>query len=333
MSSADSNFNHRRDHIYCVKPPSSSSLSEAKEVKETLERLKQRLHQQGKRDVFLYFYFTGHSDKKQNLICSSCDDVLTVSDLKDQFTNLKGLVGEFLIILDCCFADGNIVSDDITNEAYVVHKSPGQEDKQDPFQRLSVDLCRLLDGSEDCEDTKDPNSKVVEHDTLDGNVLVKAPSKVRVTVRQWSSSLSEQSSYANLTGNSYLTQYLVRGLRGAQSKCPLTKSSSCSWCEKFRAQAKGVGYITAANLETYISKHVDKHLQRKSGEKRQTPCMRSLLHSNETVLAYYSEDVLQDEVIFKSPTGSIERIVIDKFPFSLLEFQRQLFSIAKVKGM
>lgn len=221
MSSTDSNFNHRRDHIYCVKPPSSSNLSEAKEVKETLERLKQRLHQQEKRDVFLYFYFTGHSDKKQNLICSSCDDVLTVSDLKDQFTNLKGLVGEFLIILDCCFADGNIVSDDITNEAYVVHKSPGQEDKQDPFQRLSVDLCRLLDGSEDCEDTKDPNSKVVEHDTLDGNVLVKAPSKVRVTVRQWSSSLSEQSSYANLTGNSYLTQYLVRGLRGAQSKCPL----------------------------------------------------------------------------------------------------------------
>ena len=163
-------------------------------------------------------------------------------------------------------------------------------------------------------------------------MILKAPSKAKVTVRQWSSSLSEQSSYGKRTGNSFLTQYLVRGLRGAHSKCPLTKSS-CSWCEKFRAQARSVGYITAANLEAYISKHVDKQLQRPSGEKRQTPCMRSLLHSNETVLAYYSEDILQDEVIFKCPSGRIEGIVVDQFPFTLLEFQKQLFSVTKVKGM
>lgn len=332
MSSVDSNFDHRRDHIYCVKPHSSCQLSQATEVKQALAKLKQDLQQQGKRDVFLYFYFTGHSDKSQNLICSSYDDVLTVSDLKDQFTHLKGLVGEFLIILDCCFADGNIVSDDITNEAYFVHKSPDQEDKQDPFKRLSVDLYRLLDDREDYEDIKTPNPKEAEQDTLDGNVILKAPSKAKVTVRQWSSSLSEQSSYGKRTGNSFLTQYLVRGLRGAHSKCPLTKSS-CSWCEKFRAQARSVGYITAANLEAYISKHVDKQLQRPSGEKRQTPCMRSLLHSNETVLAYYSEDILQDEVIFKCPSGRIEGVVVDQFPFTLLEFQKQLFSVTKVKGL
>ena len=61
--------------------------------------------------------------------------------------------------------------------------------------------------------------------------------------------------------------------------------------------------------------------------------MRSLLHSSETVLAYYSEDVLKDEVIFKCPSGRIEEIVVDQFPFTLLEFQKQLFSITKVKGM
>lgn len=332
MSSIDSNFDHRRDHIYCVKPHSSCQLSQATEVKRALAKLKQDLQQQGKRDVFLYFYFTGHSDKSQNLICSSYDDVLTVSDLKDQFTHLKGLVGEFLIILDCCFADGNIVSNDITNEAYFVYKSPGQEDKQDPLKRLSVDLYRLLDDREDFEDIKTPNTKEAEQDTLDGNVILKGPSKAKVTVRQWSSSLSEESSYGKRTGNSFLTQYLVRGLRGAHSKCPLTKSS-CSWCEKFRAQARSVGYITAANLEAYVSKHVDKHVQRLSGEKRQTPCMRSLSHSNETVLAYYSEDVLQDEVIFKCPSGRMEGIVVDQFPFTLFEFQKQLFSVTKVKGM
>ena len=47
--------------MYCIKPQSSGS--QAAEVRNTLGHLKEQLAKEGKRDVFLYFCFSGHSDQ------------------------------------------------------------------------------------------------------------------------------------------------------------------------------------------------------------------------------------------------------------------------------
>ena len=284
--------------------------------------------------MFLYFYFSGHSDQNGNLVCSSEEDILTEAELREHLHLLKVNVTEFLIILDCCYADGKIASEHLEDGAFLVHKSPEPAEETDsPRQQPLESLCCQLNGSEDCEATKEPISSATEQcieadsgsDTLDGNVFCKAPS-VGFTVRQWSSSSSQQQSYGKLKGNSFLTEYIICGLRSAHT-CRFAKPR-CSFCETFKAQAKSVGFISVANLEDFISKHV-KLAARKAGGRIQSPRMRSM-HSSETILAYYNEEELFDEIIFKSTSEDSERIKVDGFPLTLEEFQMQMFS--KVKG-
>lgn len=318
--------------MFCIKPPLSCDVSQAAEVRKTLGELKQKLH--GKKDVFLWFYFSGHSDLKGNLICSSDEDVLTEVELKEHLHQLKDNVGEFLIILDCCFADGKIASAQLEDEAFLVHKSldPAEETEEpSDWQHPMESLCNKLHSGEDSEADKEPISSAAEqstetdHDTWDGNVICKAP-LVHFTVRQWSSSLREQQSYGMAKGNSFLTQYIICGLRGAHT-CPFAKPS-CRYCETFKTQAKSLGYISAANLEVFISKHVERAAS-KAGRLSQRPRIRSL-HSSETILAYYNEGILCDEIIFRSTTDDSNKIAVDNFPILLEEFQKQMFS--KVKG-
>ena len=317
-------FIFRRDHIYCIKP-SSSDISQVPEITQNLLELKQNLEMQGKKNVFLYFYFSGHSDQNGNFICSSGKDVLTQSELKGHLHSLKDNVSEFLIILDCCYADGKIASIHLENDTFLVYKSPHPAEETEAPQQLPLEsLCSSLDSSGDCK-TKDHEDHI---STVDGNVFCKAPA-VGFTVRQWSSSLSQQESYGKSKGNSFLTEYIIRGLRGAHS-CPFAKDkpSNCSYCDTFKAQAKSVGYITAANLETFISKHVELAAF-KAGGRRQSPRIRSL-HSDDMILAYYNEEVLHDEIMFKTATGSSEKITVDQFPLTLVDLQEQLFN--KLKG-
>lgn len=280
--------------------------------------------------MFLYFYFSGHSDQSGNLLCSSENDLLTEAELKEHFKHLN--VSEFLIILDCCYADGKITSEHIDNESFLVNKSPvepaGLESRQYPLESLCANLQTTGAGEDSVVPRKEPISNVTEDlpetdfDTLDGNVFNKAP--VVFTVRQWSSSLSQQQSYAKAKG-SFLTQFIICGLRGAW-ECPFSK---CSSCDRFKAKAKSLGYISAANLEDFISKHVEKAASR-AGGRHQNPRMRTV-HSKETLLAFYSDEVLRDDILFKSPSsGLTERITVDKFPILLLEFQKLVFS--KVQG-
>lgn len=281
--------------------------------------------------MFLYFYFSGHSDQSGNLLCSSENDLLTEAELKELLKHLN--VSEFLIILDCCYADGKIASEYIDDESFLVHKSPHPvelESQQHPLESLCNNLQKTGGGEDSVVPRKEPISNAAEElsetdfDTLDGNVFNKAPI-VTFTVRQWSSSLSRQESYAKTKGNSFLTQYIICGLRGAH-ECPF---SNCSSCDRFKAKAKSLGYISAANLEDFISKHVEKAASR-AGGRHQNPRMRTV-HSKETILAFYSEEILRDEIMFKSTSsGFTERITIEKFPFTLLEFQELMFS--KVQG-
>jgi len=282
--------------------------------------------------VFLYFYFSGHSDQNGNLVCSSEEDILTEVELREHLHLLKDHVSEFLIILDCCYADGKIASEHLEDGAFLVHKSPEPAEETDsPRQQPLESLCCQLYGSEDCEATKEPVSSAAKQltetdsDTLDGNMFCKAPS-IGFTVRQWSSSLGQQQSYGKLKGNSFLTEYIICGLRSAHT-CRFAKPN-CPYCETFKAQAKSVGFISVANLEDFISKHV-KLAARKAGGRIQSPRMRSV-HSSETILAYYNEDELCDEIIFKSASEDSERIKVDGFPLTLEEFQIQMFF--KVKG-
>lgn len=320
-------FHPRSDHVFCITPLSSRSMSQATRVRQALQELQQKL--QGKKDVFLYFYFSGHSDQNGNLLCwcSSEKDVLTEAELKEDFRHLN--VNEFLIILDCCYADGKIASQYIEDDNFLVHKSPepaALESKQHPLESLYHNLQK----TDSCKDSKEPISNASEElpqtgfDTLDGNVFTKAP-LVRFTVRQWSSSLSHEESYAKTKGNSFLTQFIICGLRGAHN----CQFSNCSSCDRFKAKAKSLGYISAANLEDFISNHVEKAASR-AGGRRQTPRMRTV-HSKETILAFYNEEILCDEIVFRSTSGISERINIDEFPLSLSEFQKQVYS--KVQGI
>ena len=290
--------------------------------------------------MFLYFYFSGHSDQSGNLLCSSEKDCLTEVELKEHFRHLN--VNEFLIILDCCYADGKIASEHIEDESFLVHKSPDPaaepavEPAAEPAAQMASwqhplqSLCSNLQATSGDGNLKEPISNAAvdvtdtDFDTLDGNVFNKAP-LVPFTVRQWSSSLSQQESYARAKGNSFLTQFIICGLRGAH-ECPF---SNCSSCDTFKAQAKSLGYIKAANLEDFISKHVEKAASR-AGGRHQSPRMRTV-HSKETVLAFYSEEILHDEIMFRSTSAFYQRITIDKFPLLLLEFQKLVFS--EVKGI
>lgn len=314
--------------MYCIKPQ-SGDISQAAEVKQTLLMLKQVL--QGKKDVFLYFYFSGHSDQNGNLICSSEKDILTGAELKDHLHLLKNNVAEFLIILDCCYADGKITSEHLEDDAFLVHKSlePSAVEPEPPHCLPLESLCSELHHS---APAKEPVSSAAEQfsesdfDTLDGNVFCKAPLDVHFTVRQWSSSSREQQSYGKSKGNSFLTDYIIRGLQGAH-KCPFAKPK-CSDCDRFKDTAKSVGFVSAANLEDFVSKHVEKAAS-KAGGRRQNPRMRTM-HSKETILAYYNEEILRDQIVFKSTSGDRERITVDGFPLQLEGFQRQIFS--QVKG-
>ena len=316
-------FYPRNDHVFSIMPSSSWGMSQAHQVKQALQELRQRL--QGKKDVFLYFYFSGHSDQNGNLLCwcSSEEDVLTEAELKEEFSHLN--VNEFLIILDCCYADGKIASEYIKDDNFLVHKSPeALESEQHPLESLYNNLQKTVSH----EDSLEPISKELEElpqtsfDTLDGNVFTKAPLK-RFTVRQWSSSLSHEESYAKAKG-SFLTQFIICGLRGAR-ECQF---SNCSSCVRFKAKAKSLGYISAANLEDFISNHVE-NAALKAGGRRQTPRMRTV-HSKETILAFYNEEILCDAIVFRSTSGISERIDLDNFPLSLLEFQKLVYS--KVQG-
>ena len=314
--------------------PQSGDISQAAQVKKTLHMLKQAL--QGKKDVLLYFYFSGHSDQNGNLICSSGKDILTETELKEHLHLLKDNVKEFLIILDCCYADGKITSEHLEDEAFLVHKSIEPAVESEPPHCLPLEsLCSKLHHSEDCTPEKEPVSSAAgidtdtetDFDTMDGNVVCKAPlGDVRFTVRQWSSSSREQESYGKSKGNSFLTEYIIRGLQGAH-KCPFAKPK-CSDCDRFKDKAKSVGYISAANLEDFVSTHVEKAAS-KAGGRLQNPRMRTM-HSKETKLAYYNEETLCDQIVFKSASGDCERITIDEFPLQLEGFQKQIFS--QVKG-
>lgn len=303
-------------------------MSQAAQVRQALHELKEKL--QGKKDVFLYFYFSGHSDQNGNLVCLSERDLLTEAELKEHLRHLN--VNEFLIILDCCYADGKIASDHIDDESFLVHKSPlaaETESSQHPLESLCSNLQSTGADEDSVVSHKEPISNATgllpetDFDTLDGNVFNKAP-LVSFTIRQWSSSLSQQESYAT-KGNSFLTRYIICGLRGAD-ECPF---SNCSSCNIFKTKGKSLGYITAADLEDFISKHVEKAASR-AGGRHQNPRMRTV-HSKETILAFYNEKILCDEIIFKSSlSGFTDRITIDKLPFYLLEFQQLIFS--KVQG-
>lgn len=316
-------FYPRNDHVFSIMPSTSCGVSQADLVRQELQELRQRL--QGKRDVFLYFYFSGHSDQNGNLLCycSSEEDVLREADLKEEFRHLN--VNEFLIILDCCFADGKIASEYIKDDNFLVYKSPAAlESAQHPLESLYVNLQETVSH----EDSLKPIPNVSEElpqtgsDTLDGNVFTKVPLR-KFTIRQWSSSLSHERSYAKAKG-SFLTQFIICGLRGAQ-KCQF---SNCASCSRFKAKAKSLGYISAANLEDFISNHVE-NAASSHGGLRQTPRMRTV-HSKETILAFYNEEILCDEILFRSTSGISERINIDDFPLKLPEFQKLVYY--KVQG-
>ena len=313
-------FYPRNDHVFSITPSSSSGMSQAHQVRQVLRELKQRL--QGKKDVFLYFYFSGHSDQNGNLLCwcSSEDDVLTAPELKE---DLKLNVNEFMIILDCCYADGKIASEHIKDDNFLVHKSP-VESMQHPLESLYNNLHKTVSHEDFVEPVSDASEELPQtgFDTLDGNVLTKAPLG-RFTIRQWSSSLSHEESYAKGKG-SFFTQFMVCGLRGAH-KCQF---SNCSSCDRFKAKAKSLGYISAANLEDFVSNHVENAASAADG-RHQTPRMRTV-HSKETILAFYNEEILCDEIVFRSTSGISERISIDDFPLSLLDFQKLVYS--KVQG-
>ena len=322
----------RKDQIFTITPssPSGSGTLQSTLVRQALQELKQKLH--GKKDVFVYFYFSGHSDKNGNLLCSSEDDRLTVNDLKEHLNHLNPHAREFLIILDCCYADGKIASEHIEDEKFLVHKSlepVNLESRPHPLESLCSNLQEASGAEGSCAVGKSPISNAAvdlpetDFDALDGNVINKAPLVPSFTIRQWSSSLSQQESYAKARSGSFLTQYIICGLRGAH-EC---RFPNCTSCDKFKAQAKSLGYISAANLEDFISKHVEK-ASRDAGL-QQSPRMRTV-HSKETILAFYSEGILRDEILFKSPSGYTERIIIDKLPLHLLEFQSLVFS--KVQG-
>ena len=315
-------FYPRNDHVFSIMPSSSCGMSQAHQVRQVLRELKQRL--QGKKDVFLYFYFSGHSDQNGNLLCwcSSEDDVLTAPELKE---DLKLNVNEFMIILDCCYADGKIASEHIKDDNFLVHKSPSPvESIQHPLESLYNNLQKTVSHEDFVEPVSDASEELPQtsFDTLDGNVLTKAPLG-RFTIRQWSSSLSHEESYAKGKG-SFFTQFMVCGLRGAH-KCQF---SNCSSCDRFKAKAKSLGYISAANLEDFVSNHVENAASAADG-RHQTPRMRTV-HSKETILAFYNEEILCDEIVFRSTSGISERISIDDFPLSLLDFQKLVYS--KVQG-
>ena len=313
-------FYPRNDHVFSIMP-SSCGRSQAPQVRQALQELQQRL--QGKKDVFLYFYFSGHSDQNGNLLCwcSSEDDVVTEAELKEDLEHLN--VNELFIILDCCYADGKIASEHIKDDNFLVHKSPAPlESKQHPLESLYNNLQKTVHTSH--EGSVKPVSDVSEElpqvgfDTLDGNVFTKAPLG-RFTIRQWSSSLSHEESYAKAKG-SFFTQFIICGLRGTH-ECQF---ANCSSCDTFKAKAKSLGYISAANLEDFVSNHVENAALR-AGGRRQTPRMRTV-HSKETILAFYNEEILRDEIVFRSTSGISQRINIDGFPLPLLEFQMLVYS-------
>ncbi|XP_022799609.1 uncharacterized protein LOC111337538 isoform X3 [Stylophora pistillata] len=317
----------RKDHISTITPSASRGTSQSDLVKQVLQELKQKL--QGKKDVFVYFYFSGHSDHNGNLLCSSDNDCLTVDDLKNHLTLLNPHVREFLIILDCCFADGNIASEHIKDESFLVHKSLDSvnvEAPPHPLESLCSEFQEASGAESSCVIGKSPISNAeadfAESDfsTVDENVISKAPVIPSFTFRQWSSSLSQQQSYAQIRSGSFLTHYITCGLRGAHD----CKFKDCKFCGKFKAQAKSLGYITASNLEDFVSKHVEEAAA-KAGGRRQSPRIRSI-HSKETILAFYNEEPLRDEMLFKSTSGYTERIVVDKYPLHLLDFQSMVFS-------
>ena len=307
--------------MFSITPSSSCGMSQARQVRQALQELRQGL--QGKKDVFLYFYFSGHSDQNGNLLCwcSSEDDVLTEAELKEDLKHLN--VNEFLIILDCCYADGTIASEYIKNDNFLVHKSPApapQESKQHPLETLCNNLQEAVSQEDSVEPVLDLSEDLpqTDFDTLDGNVSTKAPLG-RFAIRQWSSSLSHEESYAKANG-SFLTQFIICGLRGAHN-CQLL---NCSSCDRFKANAKSLGYISAANLEDFVSNHVENAALR-AGGRHQTPRMRTV-HSKDTILAFYNEEILRDEIVFRSTSGISERITIDDFPLPLLEFQKLVYS-------
>ena len=283
--------------------------------------------------MFVYFYFSGHSDRNGNLVCSSYNDCLMVDDLKRHLTPLSPHVHEFLIILDCCFADGNITSEHLENESFLVHKSPNPvnvEAPPHPLESLCSELLKASGDENSCVTGKSPFSNadlgVAETDfsAVDGNVIGKGPDTPSFTIRQWSSSSSQQSSYALARTGSFLTRFITCGLRGAHD-CKVT---NCKFCGAFKAQAKSLGYITASNLEDFFSKHVEEAAT-KAGGQRQRPRIRTL-HSKETILAFYNEEPLRDELLFKSASGYTKQIVVEEFPLHLLDFQSMVF--AKVRG-
>ena len=295
-------------------------MSQAQQVRQALRDLRQRL--QGKKDVFLYFYFSGHSDQNGNLLCwcSSEDDVLTATELSE---DLKLNVNEFMIILDCCYADGKIASEHIKDDSFLVHKSPAQvESMQHPLESLYNNLRKTVSHEDSVDSDVSEELPQTDFDTLDGNVFTKAPLG-RFMIRQWSSSLSHEESYAKGKG-SFFTHFMVCGLRGA-AECQF---SNCSSCDRFKAKAKSLGYISAANLEDFVSNHVE-NAALAAGGRHQTPCMRTV-HSKETILAFYNEEILCDEIVFRSSSGISERISIDDFPLLLLDFQQLVYS--KVQG-
>ena len=285
-------------------------------MKRKLQLLEEEL--QGKNDVFLYFYFTGHSDKKGNLLCSSGVDLLNEADLQEHFERLRPYVEEFIIILDCCFADGNITSKPLDNNSFLVSKSENAttDTTETPIPPLDS-LFNLPNQTYAGEE--------IDFDSFDGAVMNKSPPQGDVigrpgtfNVRQWSSSLSQQESFAMRKG-SFFTKFLICGLRGAH-ECSF---SNCFICKKFQDKAKAVGYISAEDLENYISEHVMKTVQ--TYDRHQIPRMRAL-HSKETVLAYYNGEKLCDEIKFKAASGSVEMILVNKFQTSLVEFQSYVIS-------
>ena len=279
--------------------------------------------------MFVYFYFSGHSDCNGNLVCSSYDDCLMVNDLKRHLTPLSPHVHEFLIILDCCFADGNIASEHLKNETFLVHKSPNPvnvDAPPHPLESLCSELLKASGVENSCVTGKSPISNadlgVAETDfsAVDGNVIGKGPDTPSFTIRQWSSSSSQQSSYAEIGSGSFLTRFITHGLRGAHN-CKIT---NCNSCGIFKVQAKSLGYISASNLEDFVSKHV-----KEATSLKQSPCMRTL-NSKETILAFYNEEPLRDEMLFKSTSGYTKQIVVEEFPLHFLDFQSMVF--AKVRG-
>lgn len=318
--------------MYCIKPQSTGS--QAAEVRNTLDHLKEQLAKEGKKDVFLYFYFSGHSDQNGNLMCSSDQDVLTGTELRKSLDLLTDKVREFLVILDCCYADGKIASEQIEDERFLVHKSLESVTAVEVPHPLPLEsLFSELDCSDECSDepSKEPISTTAQgsetdFDTLDGSVFSKDPPTLHV--RQWSSSLKAQLSFGKKKGNSFLTEYIIHGLQGAHN-CRFARPK-CLDCDTFTAKARSVSYISAANLEDFVSKHVEKAAT-KAGGRRQNPQMRTL-HSKDRVLAYYNEESLCDKVIFKSSSSDLESITVDHncFPLTPERLQEQVYS--KVEG-